>query len=107
MISDQPYMSWVLISLGYDVLFNDTLGTFYTWSYVITHMLKDHSVRDKTCCFHYMGYSFWLAARVLLYAPSHIQDGTFVTPVVEHWLQQEIVEYKVAAMGFLSCYFYD
>ena len=23
-----------------------------------------------------MGYSFWLAARVLLYAPSHIQDNT-------------------------------
>ena len=33
--------------------------------------------------------SFWLAARVLLYASSHRQDNTyhsFVTPVVEHWL---------------------
>ena len=25
----------------------------------------------QTCCFHYMGYSFRLAARVLLYAPYH------------------------------------
>ena len=26
---------------------------------------------------HYMGYSFWLAARVLLYALSHEQDSTY------------------------------
>ena len=25
----------------------------------------------------YMGYSFWLAVRVLLYAPSHRQDSTY------------------------------
>ena len=37
-----------------------------------------------------MGYSFQLAARDLLYALFHRQDGTytttFVTPVVECWL---------------------
>ena len=32
-----------------------------------------------------MGYSFRLAARVLLYA----QTTAFVTPVVEHWLERE------------------
>ena len=45
-------------------------------------------VRKETCCCH-MGYSFRLAARVLLYALSHRQDNTytaFITPVVEHWL---------------------
>ena len=31
---------------------------------------------EETCCCH-MGYSFWLAARVLLYAPSHRQDSTY------------------------------
>ena len=49
-------------------------------------------VRKETRCRH-MGYSFRLAARVLLYAPSHRQDSTttaFVTPVVEHWLEREI-----------------
>ena len=30
-------------------------------------MVKDLLVRDET----YMGYSFWLAERILLYAPSH------------------------------------
>ena len=32
--------------------------------------------REKTRCRH-MGYSFRLAARVLLYAPSHRQDSTY------------------------------
>ena len=33
-------------------------------------------VREETCCCH-IGYSFRLAARVLLYAPSHRQDSTY------------------------------
>ena len=33
-------------------------------------------VRKETCCRH-IGYSFRLAARVLLYAPSHRQDSTY------------------------------
>ena len=43
-----------------------------------------------------MGYSFRLAARVILYASSHRQDNTyhgFVTHVVEHWLIQEIAQW--------------
>ena len=32
--------------------------------------------REETCCCH-MGYSFQLAARVLLYASSHRQDNTY------------------------------
>ena len=41
-------------------------------------MVKDHSdsEREETCCCH-MGYSFQLAARVLLYASSHRQDNTY------------------------------
>ena len=41
-------------------------------------MVKDHSdsEREEACC-HHIGYSFWLAARVLLYAPSHRQDSTY------------------------------
>ena len=31
----------------------------------------------ETCCCHYMGYSFRLAARYLLYAPSQRQDSTY------------------------------
>ena len=33
-------------------------------------------MREETCCRH-MGYSFRLAARVPLYAPSHRQDSTY------------------------------
>ena len=42
-----------------------------------------------------MGYFFQLAARVLLYA-SQRQDNTtmaFVTPVMEHWLERETVQW--------------
>ena len=34
-------------------------------------------VREETRCRHNMGYSFQLAARVLLYAPSQRQDITY------------------------------
>ena len=44
--------------------------------YGVRHMVKDHSVREETCCRH-LGYSFRLIARVLLYAPSHRQDSTY------------------------------
>ena len=37
---------------------------------------KDHSDREETRCRH-IGYSFRLAARVLLYASSHRQDNTY------------------------------
>ena len=42
-------------------------------------MVNDHSASEETCCFHY------IAARILLYAPSHRKDSTshgFVAPVV-------------------------
>ena len=34
-------------------------------------------LRKETRCRHYIGYSFRLAARFLLYAPSHRQDSTY------------------------------
>ena len=53
-------------------------------------------MRKETCCRH-KTYSFRLTARVLLYAPT-IPDRiahttTFVTPVVEHWLEREIAQW--------------
>ena len=33
-------------------------------------------VRKETSCRH-IGYSYWLTAKVLLYAPSHRQDNTY------------------------------
>ena len=59
-----------------NVLFNDTLNTFYLRLFGIGHMVKDHSDSEReTHCWH-IDYSFQLAARVLLYASSHRQDNT-------------------------------
>ena len=52
-------------------------------------------VREETRCRH-IGYSFRLAARDLLYAPSQNRTAhtmTFVTPVMEHWLEREIAQW--------------
>ena len=55
--------------------------------------IKDHSDREKG---NHMGYSFRLAAMVLLYALSHRQDNTYhglFTPAVELWLEREIAQW--------------
>ena len=60
-----------------NVLFNNTLNTFYVRLYGVKHMIKDPSDSgEETCCCH-MGYSFWFAARVLLYVSSHRQGNTY------------------------------
>ena len=52
-----------------NALFNDTLNTFLIRLYGIGYMKKNHSYSKETRCCHFMGYSFQLAARDLLYAP--------------------------------------
>ena len=66
-----------------NVLFNDTLNTFYLRLYGIRNMVKRtiQIVKEKTCCRH-MGYSFQLASRVLLYAPS--QTGQHIPRLLLH-----------------------
>ena len=41
-----------------------------------TYFIYGYMAREVTCC-RYMGYSFKLAARVLLYAASHRQNNTY------------------------------
>ena len=41
-----------------NVLFNDTLNTFYLRLYGVRHMVKDHSDSRKEACCRHMGYSF-------------------------------------------------
>ena len=60
-----------------NVLFNDAFNTFYLWLYGIGHMVKDHSDSERGNPLPHIGYSFRLAARVLLYASSHRQDNTY------------------------------
>ena len=59
----------------------------------VIHMVKDHSDSERENRCHHLGYSFQLAARVLLYAhpTDRITHTTaFVIPVVEHWLEQNL-----------------
>ena len=60
-----------------NVLFNDALNTFYLQLNSVRNMVNDHLAREETYWCHYMGYSFWLAARVILYALFYRQDSTY------------------------------
>ena len=51
--------------------------TTHSTHFIHGYMLKDHSDRREETCCHHIGYSFRLAARVLLYASSHRQDNTY------------------------------
>ena len=62
---------------GGNVLFNDTLNTFYLRLYGGRHMVKDHSDIERGNLLPPHGLLFWLTARVLLYAPSHRQNKTY------------------------------
>ena len=64
-------------------LFNGALNIFHLRLYGVGQMVEHNSAHsamdgpiEETHCRH-MGYSFRLAARVLLYAPSHRQDSTY------------------------------
>ena len=68
-----------------NVLFNDTLNTFYLRLYGVRHMVKDHSDNEK---------GNPLLPHRLLFPTDRISHTTaFVTPVVEHWLEQEIAQW--------------
>ena len=66
------HQSWSTGRKEGNVLFNDSLNTFYLQLYGVGHMVKYHSDSERK-----PGYSFRLTARVLLYRPSHRQDSTY------------------------------
>ena len=53
-----------------------THSTNFVYGYLTSDMVKD-PLSEETCCCHYMGYSLWLAVRVVLYAWSYRQDSTY------------------------------
>ena len=60
-----------------NVLFNDALNTFYLRLYDVRPWLRTILIVIKETRCRHIGYSFRLATRVLLYAPSHRQDNTY------------------------------
>ena len=61
-----------------EMFYLTTHSTHFIYGYMVSDIWLRTIliVREETCCCH-MGYSFWLAARVLLYAPPHRQDSTY------------------------------
>ena len=81
-----------------NVLFNDTLNTFYLQLYGIRHMVKDHSDSERkpaaatwaTPFYQQQGFFY------MHHPTDRITHTTaFDTPVVEHWLEQEIAQWVV------------
>ena len=79
-----------------NVLFNDALNTFYLRLYGIRHMVKDHSDSEKRNPLPPHGLLFPISSKGSFYMhhPTDRMTHTtaFVTPVVEHWLEREIVQ---------------
>ena len=45
--------------------------------YGVKHLGKNRSEKEENCCRYFMGYYFQLAARHLLYEPSHRQNRAY------------------------------
>ena len=79
-----------------NVLFNDTLNTFYLWLYGIRHMIKDHSDSEKGNPLppHRLLFPISSKGSFICIIPDRIAHTTaFVTPVVKHWLEREIAQW--------------
>ena len=46
-------------------------------SYKYIFLRTTHTMSDKISCYHYMGYSFWLATMNVLHVPSDREDSTY------------------------------
>ena len=79
-----------------NVLFNDTLNTFYLQLYGVRRMVKDHSDSEKgnPLSPHRLLLSINSNGSFTCTIPDRITHTTaFVTPVVEHWLEREIAQW--------------
>ena len=76
-----------------NVLFNDALNTFYLRLYGVGHMVKDHSDSERRNPLppHRLFLSIDSKDSFYMHHPTDRIPHTtaFVTPVVEHWLEQD------------------
>ena len=91
---NDSYWSLCLNGQGREMFYLTTHSTHFIYGYMASDIWLRTIliVRNETRCRH-IGYSFRLAARVLLYASSHRQDNTYHIPVVEHWLERKIAQW--------------
>ena len=79
-----------------NVLLNDALNTFYVRLYGIIHMVKDHSECEGGNLLLPHGLLFPISKGLFyMHHPTDRITHTtaFVTPVVEHWLEQDIAQW--------------
>ena len=79
-----------------NVLFNDTLNTFYLRLYGVRHMVKDHSDSErKPAAATLATLSDYQQGFFYRHHPTDriIHTTAFVKPVVEHWLEREIAQW--------------
>ena len=75
-----------------NVLFNHALNTFYLQLYGVGHMVKDHSDSERGNLLPLHGLLFPIDSNCTI--PDMIaHTTTFVTPVVEHWLERETAQW--------------
>ena len=72
------YTHTVRLEREIEMFYLTTHSTHFIYSYMAPDIWLRTIliVRKETWCRH-IGYSYWLKARVLLYAPSHRQDNTY------------------------------
>ena len=78
-------------------LFNDALNTFYLRLYGVRHMVKDHSDSERGNPLLPHGLLFPINSKgsFICTIPDRIAHTTaFVIPVVDHWLEREITQWK-------------
>ena len=77
-----------------NVLFNDALNTFYLRLYGFIHMVKDHSDSTKGNPLPPHRLLLSINSKGSFICTDRItHTTTFVTPVVEHWLEREIAQW--------------
>ena len=81
-----------------NILFNDTLNTFYIWLYYLEHMVKEHSDSERGNPLPPLNGLLILISSKFFFYMQHPTDRiahiiAFVTPVVDHWLEREIIQW--------------
>ena len=75
----QTLTRWFLLNRRKEMFYLTMHSTHFIYGYMMSGMwLRTITIaREETRCRHYMGYSFRIAAKVILYAPSQRQDSTY------------------------------
>ena len=75
-----------------------THSTHFIYGYMVSHMVKDHSDCERK-----PATATWAILSDYMHHPTDRMTYTFITPVVEHWLEREIAWILQSRVVFI-CY---